>query len=423
MNKVVLLFPGQGTQYVGMGKVFSEQFPIAARTFEEANDILGFNLKDLCFNGDLNELSQTENTQPAILAVTVAMYRVLWQEVDLEPDYLTGHSLGEISALTCAEGISFPDALKIVRERGRAMQNAVLAGNGAMLAVNGIEAALVEAECNKERMNGKPVAISNYNSPLQQVISGSTGAVQKVGAILEKAGANLIPLQVSAPFHSVLMESAARAFQAELGKYTFRKLKWPVISNVNARPYKSQADIVPTLVQQMVKPVQWRQTVEFLQEQGVRTAIEIGPKAILKNLMKYNAHDILTLAYDLGEDRDVVQRKFSRVYQTKRSNSENLLNVINRCLAIAVCTRNQNWNNEEYQRYVIEPYRKIQALQLDLKSGKQEIAVEDALQALEMLRLVFKTKRTPVSEQVDRFEQIFSETNTRTIFADFEITI
>lgn len=420
MNKIALLFPGQGTQYIGMGKFFYDNFSIAKQTLEEANDTLGFDLKDLCLNGNMEVLSLTENTQPAVLAVSIAMYRVFWQEIGIEPNYLAGHSLGEITALTCAESISFPDALKIVRERGRIMQNTVSSIDGTMLAVNGISQEIIETECEKERKNGKFVAISNYNSSEQHVISGHTRPILKIRDRLAKIGANIIPLQVSAPFHCILMEIAARIFENELSKYSFNILKWPVISNVNAKLYTNH-DVISNLVQQMVKPVQWQTSMQFLRDEGINIAIEIGPKSVLKNLMKNITHDISAFSYDFESDRELISKLLSTASPSNQPNSENLLKLIDRCLAIAVCTRNRNWNNEEYQKGVIDPYKKIQALKLELEAGSQKVTVNNAKKALEMLCSVFITKFTPHEEQVERFKQIFSETGTDKLFPEFNI--
>ncbi len=421
MKKTAFLFPGQGAQYVGMGKKLCDIYTSAARTFEEADDALEFKLSKLCFEGSIEELTKTENTQPALLTASIAAFRVFMEENEIEPSCMAGHSLGEISALVCAGSMDFSDAVKIVRERGRFMQEAVPQGIGAMAAVSGIDRELIEKECSTYAGSNEVVVVSNYNSPDQIVISGHTSAVNAAGERLRKLGANIIPLKVSAPFHSPLMQPAADRLRAELYKYTYKELKYPVLSNVTAQPYTGHTSIIENLAAQIVSPVRWTESVMFLKQNGICTAVELGPKNVLKNLMKKNAPDMKTYSFDMEEDAALLKGELSENAGSAGIYNPNLPTVVTRCLATAVCTRNYNWDNDEYQKGVIEPYKRIQKLQEELEKQKKQPSKEQMEDALEMLRSVFRTKKTPSEEQAERFTQIFEETGTFELFQDFEL--
>jgi len=425
MNKIALLFPGQGSQYVGMGKELCKKYTVANEVFEEANEVLGFDLKKLCFEGDLQELTKTENTQPAILTTSVAMFKVYMQEFGFEPRYLAGHSLGEYSALTCSGVISFSDAIKIVRNRGKFMQESAALGTGAMAAVSGIDKEIIEKECEEISSENNIVVISNYNSPDQIVISGHCDAVSKLSERFKDIGANVVPLNVSAPFHSPLMKAAAEKLREELLKYNYGSFKWPVVSNVEAIPYQGNEKIVENLTIHMTKAVKWQQSIEYMKSNGIDMFIELGPKTVLKGLMRKNAPGVAAFSYDKEEDieklRDLLLSKKSvSEVESSSKKKEFKHTVLTKCLAIAVCTRNRNWNNEEYQKGVVEPYRKIQQMQLELENQGKEPSYEQMLEALEMLKSVFITKKVPYEEQVERFNEVFDETNTRGLFPDFK---
>jgi [acyl-carrier-protein] S-malonyltransferase len=420
MKRIVLLFPGQGSQYVGMSTGICEKYPAAKRVFEEANEALGFDLKKLCDAGPLEELTKTINSQPAILVTSVAMYRIYMDETGAAPLYCAGHSLGEISALTGAGAIEFADAVKIVRRRGQFMQEAVALGSGAMTAVMGADKDTIAAVCQQVSTGDGIVVISNYNSPDQTVISGHLAAVTKAGEELTNMGAKTIPLKVSAPFHSPLMQPVADNFKAELQKYRYHDLKYPVLSNVTAAPYPGKDQLIQNLVEQLTQPVQWVASMAYLQSQGMELVIEIGPGTVLRDLMKKNAPGIPAFSYDKEQDVKQIMGKLSPQSPVTIAKAAKL-KLISRCLAVVVCTQNRNWDNDEYQKGVVEPYRKVQQMLDELEKENKEPAFDQMKEALEMLRLVFVTKRTPVAEQVERFNQVFEETGTRSLFPDFTL--
>jgi [acyl-carrier-protein] S-malonyltransferase len=245
--------------------------------------------------------------------------------------------------------------------------------------------------------------------------------VNQAGETLKGMGARVIPLKVSAPFHSPLMQPAADSLKEELSKYTYSDLKYPVISNVTAEAYKGKESIIENLFQQIVKPVQWMASMKYLQGQGIEMALEMGPQNVLKNLMKKNVPEISVYSYDKEEDVKVVKEKLAGGVTLADADKNAKLKLIIRCIAITVCTRNRNWNNDEYQKGVVEPYRKVQQMLDTLEKEDREPALEQMTEALEMLRSVFVTKKTPVEEQIERFNQVFDETGTRHLFPDFKM--
>lgn len=414
--KIAMIFPGQGSQYVGMGKNLCEKYEIARKTFQEANEALNFDLQKLCFEGDMEELTKTENSQPAILTVSVAAYRVYMEKIGVPPTLMAGHSLGEYSALVCAGSMEFADAVKIVRQRGLFMQDAVPVGVGAMAAIGDLDRELVEEECEKySKANDKVVVVSNYNGKKQLVISGHKEAVEELGEIFAEMDGLVIPLKVSAPFHCPMMKPAADNLEQELKKYNYNDIAYPVISNVHVKPYESKDAIIDNLASQVVEPVRWYDTIKYFEEQGIEMAIELGPKTVLKKLMKKNAKDISTYSFDKENDWKNITRKLI-ISEHNEYTECNLMPVITKCMAVAVSTKNSNFNNEEYQDGVIEPYRRIKEIQEDIEENGVNPSKEQAQEALDMLKTVFDTKKTPIEEQKDRFNQIFEATGTGDIF-------
>ena len=286
MAKWAFLFPGQGSQYVGMGKDLKQNFKVAADVFAEADEALHEDLSKLCFEGPEDDLKLTRNTQPAILTVSIAALRVLQNETGLVPAMTAGHSLGEYSALVASGAFLFADAVAIVRKRGTFMQEAVPVGVGGMAAVLGMETAELEQIC-RESAEGQSVAPANYNCPGQIVISGHMEAVKRAAAKAEAAGAKkVVMLPVSAPFHSTLMKPAAEKLAKALEPITVQDLKIPVLSNVEADFYPSKNDIKRLLTEQVDHPVRWIEEMEKMVREGVDKCVEIGPGKVLNGLVR-----------------------------------------------------------------------------------------------------------------------------------------
>lgn len=283
--KTAFIFPGQGSQFAGMGKSLATEWPEARRVFEQADEILGFRLSSLCFEGPEDELKLTENTQPALLAVSTAATAVL-QAQGFEADYVAGHSLGEYSALVAAKAVAFEDALRLVRTRGRFMQEAVVPGAGAMAALLKLPLEKLP-EVLEGAAQGEVVSAANFNSPDQVVIAGHTGAVNRAVELAKAAGARrAVILPVSAPFHCPLMEPVKERMRAELDAAVFHDLRAPLINNWQAREVRTAADARQGLIEQIPNAVRWTDSMQHLEALGVERYIEVGPGSVLAGLLK-----------------------------------------------------------------------------------------------------------------------------------------
>lgn len=293
MAKIAYIFPGQGSQAVGMGKDLFDNFAAARETFGAADDALGFKLSELCFAGDEADLQLTANTQPAILTASVAAYRAARSEGLPEPHLAAGHSLGEYSALVAAGVLDFADAVRTVRNRGTYMQEAVPVGVGAMAAILGLDVATVEEGCN-EAANGQVCSPANINSPSQIVIAGNTEAVDRACEILKEKGAKrAIKLNVSAPFHCALMTPAQQRLAGDLGELDYGEFAFPIIHNVDAAVNTESKSVCDNLTEQVSSPVRWLETIQNMRASGVTKFVEIGPGKVLTGLVRQIDRDVI----------------------------------------------------------------------------------------------------------------------------------
>ncbi len=292
--RMAIVFPGQGSQSPGMGKDLAEKFAVARKVFEEADDALGFKISQLCFEGPAEDLQLTENTQPAILTVSVAAYRALSEAGIGPPAFVAGHSLGEYSALVAAGSLSLTDAVRTVRARGRYMQEAVPVGTGAMAAVLGAELSDIERICN-EAKGDQVCSIANLNSPNQAVIAGDTDAVDRAVGLLQGVAKKVIKLKVSAPFHCALMKPAQDRLAPDLERLSFSEPAMPVVTNVDAHPATAPDQLRDALVRQVSAPVRWVESMQLLIEQGAGTFVEAGPGKVLSGLMRQINRDVKML--------------------------------------------------------------------------------------------------------------------------------
>jgi [acyl-carrier-protein] S-malonyltransferase len=309
---IAFVFPGQGSQRVGMGQALAQTFPECRAVFEEADDALGAPLSRVCFEGPEEQLRLTENTQPAILTVSVAAARLLASR-GIAPAMAAGHSLGEYSAHVAAGTLAFGDAVRTVRRRGRYMQEAVPVGQGAMAAILGLEGAAVAQAC-REAADGDVVAPANLNAPGQVVIAGTAAAVARAGERAKALGAKrVVPLPVSAPFHCALMQPAQDRLAPELRALPVKPPSMPVVANVDAAPKTDGPSAIDALVRQVSAPVRWEEVVRTLASAGIRAYVEVGPGTVLSGLVRKIDREARVANLEAPSDLDAVERLVAEV--------------------------------------------------------------------------------------------------------------
>ncbi|MBT2572356.1 ACP S-malonyltransferase [Bacillus sp. ISL-51] len=396
MNSLAFLFPGQGSQFVGMGKSFWNDFVLAKRLFEEASDAISLDVKKLCFDGDMNELTKTMNAQPAILTVSVIAFQVYMQEIGVKPRFLAGHSLGEYSALVCAGALSFQEAVKLVRQRGVLMQNADPQQLGTMAAVTQIPLQTLQEICSEMSTEDFPAGVACMNSDQQHVISGHRQAVERVTKIAEEKGAKHTYLNVSAPFHSSMIRPASEQFQAALHQYTFKDAAWPIISNVTACPYRNGNSVKEHLQQHMTMPVRWAESMHYLLLHRVTEVIEMGPKNVLVSLLKKITNHIA--AYSLGETSDVhylsnsAERHKNVVHLRKKQ--------LHKMMIQSIISRNYNKDALAYSNLVTPLFAQLQLLKERMERNENELSEDELDHSIHLCQHIFEAKQIPAVEQL-----------------------
>ena len=309
-QNLAFVFPGQGSQKIGMLADLAASYPIVTQTFAEASQVLGYDLWELVQNGSQEDINLTERTQPLLLTASVAVWRVWQEKKGLQPALVSGHSLGEWSALVCAGVVAFKDAVKLVQQRGKFMQEAVPAGQGAMAAIIGLDDNLIIEAC-KNAEQGEVVSAVNFNSPGQVVIAGTAAAVERASALCKEAGAKrALPLPVSAPFHTSLMRPAADRLAEQIAATEFKTPQIPVVHNVTAQTETNSEKIKALMIEQIYSAVRWVECVNTISTAGINITVECGPGKVLSGLNKRINAELTTLSIEKSEEMDKVLAQF-----------------------------------------------------------------------------------------------------------------
>lgn len=400
MNKIAFVFPGQGSQYIGMGQEIFKEFQVARDIYNSSSEVLGMDLRSLIDNGSAEDLAATENTQPVVFTTSIAMLNVFMEVYNIKPYIAAGHSLGEITALTAAGAINFKDAVKIVKNRSLFMKEAESNGSFAMYAIRNLHYTTVEEICNKFDYQGMVSVISNYNSTDQVVLSGHAEALIHLKTELESKGALATKLRVSGAFHSPIMKEAANKLRNELKQYTFNKLEYPVISNITGNIYGGPSDIIENLSNQMIMPVQWRKTIRTFEQIGVDATIEFGGGKVLTNLVKSNSQNIKTFNMEKVSDLEKCKDGFKGIEAVKE------LSLVEQCISICVCTKNNNFNSEEYENCVISEHKKLSKLQSLLEEEKRELNDEEKKETILIFTNILKGKKVSPIEIDEKVKEL-----------------
>lgn len=399
-DQMMFLFPGVGSHHTGMGKTFYEQFQGARDLFTEASDVLHCDMQRLCFSPEAaSELDKLEHAQTALLCVSVAAYRAMVEETGLKQGFYLGYSLGEYSALCCAGALEFKDALLLVRDRGRIVTEVASAGEGSMFWIVNIAAERVERICEELRQDQEAVFISAYDSPVKTSISGTHTALRKAGERVVAAGGIPIPIKMSGPFHSPLMQPAADRFRDLLNTYTYKTPDMSVFSNFTARLYTAAEDIPRNLTLQLVNPIRWKASLQQAFAWGVSTSIEIGPKNVLTYLLEKNMPGVEAQVLETAQALQILKKNFPPFDYVK---------FMSKCLTTIVGTKNSNNDMQAYEEKVVGAFKKLQALYEDILAGTVIPDTSLSQTALSLVTEALLTKgisATEVASRVARLSQ------------------
>lgn len=406
MNNIIVMFPGQGSQYVGMGKSWFEKYTVVKEYFKKASDILGYSLEEKCFKGPLSDLTQTDVAQVAVFTTSIAMYTVLQNEKSLPVDYMTGHSLGEITALTAAGAMSFEDAVKLVKVRGEAMASCSKEKKTGMIAVLEVTSDKADELVADFNTQGYQVQVANYNSERQTVVAGETSELKAATKFMEAHGAKVVQMNVSGAFHSSYMQSAVEPYTKTLNEIAITLPKIPVISSVTGQVYKSVEEIREVLSRQLTRPVVWNKVVSGCARKEVALWLEVGPKDVLKKLVQRMIDNGESITFE--EDYEKAYQTIDFIMNLKKKDP----NVVDLCMGQAVATRNRNFNEEEYETGVVKNYKKLVELKGKIENSQMR-AEEAAQDAIDLLKEIFRCKMVPEEEQKVRIQNIIEKTKSK----------
>ncbi len=409
MNNIIVMFPGQGSQYVGLGKKWFDQYDSVKACFKQASEITGYPLKELCFEGPLNELTKTNIAQVAVLTTSYAMYEVLQKEKEIPVTFFTGHSLGEITALTAAGAMKFADAVKLVKVRGESMAACAEGLKTGMSAIVKLSVDVIEPLLKEFNEFGHDVQIANYNSEFQTVLAGKIDELNAFAEIIDTNGGRVVRMNVGGAFHSSYMQGAVKAYSEEIERIEFKMPQIPVISSVTGKVYSSVEEIKETLSKQLTSPVCWSSVIDECEKREVKMWLEVGPKNVLTKLVRKMVDNSEVLTFE--EDSENGYKVIDTVIKLKMRDPS----FIQLCMGVVASTKNRNWDELDYSQGVIQKYKQLQELQG--KYEENEITLEKAsLQALEILKVILNTKKVPVQEQKERIRGIIKKANSSIVY-------
>ncbi|MBY9077389.1 ACP S-malonyltransferase [Paenibacillus sp. HN-1] len=384
-SNFMFMFPGVGSQYFGMGRELYKSYPIVRETFEEASDELKIDFHNLCFEENNGELNLLEYTKPALVCLCVAIYRVFLQQTGIEPKFGMGYSLGEYTALCCAGVLRYADTLQIVHQRALIVNEVAANVHGTMAWVVNIERNMAKNICNRINQEGYEIYISSYDSQEKLSVSGTNEGIQQFARIVEDAGGMVIPIKMSGPFHSPLMKEAAVRLREVLNQFKFQSSRFDVIANRDASVYGiTREGIIENLVMQLVEPIMWDRGVNYAAAHGIKFAIELGPKNVLKFLLRDNTRGIRAYSVEKAED---IQRLLDDITLPLMEYGD----ILKKSLGVVVSTKNQCNDKERYESHVAGPYNQLIGLYKESnETGKCTGAA--VKEAVDLLQVILQTK-------------------------------
>lgn len=411
MEKFAFLFPGQGTQFLQMGKAFYENYPIAKQTFEEASEVSGLDMANLCFHGSVSSMNEFANMQLAILTAEIAIFRAYMNDYGVYPQFAVGHSIGEYAALVSAGAMSFADAITIMMKRGELVSRIIDKNTGHMAIIEQASSQMIE-DCIKASHAEESVYISCFNSGSQYAISGWNDKLEAVEQMLLEKGANVSPLFHSPPIHSPLMNEICMEYLDFTNGFEFYPFRFPVISNYTGAPFSDPAQIAKTLTYHLISPVLFTSASNLFHKYGVTATIEMSPKLLLAEFIKEDQPNIKTYCYGLINDK----QKLDDLFHSDPNLAKDMPNFTGRCLSILVSTENKNPNQNEYKK-VIQIYEKIKEKYNEQQQNDVGTTTDQHAEMLDMLIAALRIKRLEPRELKNCVKTLLDETNSFYRFA------
>lgn len=404
MKKIAVVFPGQGSHFVGMYKGLYDEYEIVRETIKEAEQVTGINLSELCFVGPLSVLSRSKNAHVAILAFGVAAFRVFVSETGLTPQFCAGHSLGEYTALVCAGVIKFSDALKLVQIRSEISEQVKKTSDSGMTIIDGLETTIVERICKEQQMKGKKVYVSCYNSDTQTAISGINDDLQETEKIIHKENSTVSPLFNSAPFHCPIMEDGINELKNVIGTMEFNKCRYPVMSNYTGKPYIKEQEFQINLLKHLTNPVKWIDIINYFQSKNVNLIIDFSANNIFEKIIG-SRNLIKTVCFGVKRERETLFELFQDPeYVSSKST------FISKSILAAISTPNLNFDEKKYNDSVVDNYKKLHEISIKLDNGSTIYSQDLKKNILTLLKLIIEAKNVNMNEQDRWIQQILDET-------------